>query len=101
MSSAGGKRNGAGRPKGSKNKRSQEIQDRLEDLDCDPIEGMAMITADPTTSPELKFQCFKELARYVAPKRKAMDMNQTIDGNIDIQVVRFTDDADDLDYDDD
>lgn len=97
MSTPGGKRSGAGRPKGAKNKRTQEIIDRLEDLDCDPIEGMAMISADPTSSPELKFQCFKELAQYVAPKRKAMDMNQSIDGNIEIQVVRFTDDADDVD----
>jgi hypothetical protein len=97
MSTAGGNRPGAGRPKGAKNKRTQEIQDRLEELDCDPIEGMAMISADPTTSPELKFQCYKELAQYVAPKRKAVDMTSTIDGNYNIQVLRFSEDAIDVD----
>jgi hypothetical protein len=91
MAEKGGARPGAGRPKGSTNKRSQEIQDRLDDLGVDPIEGMAMIASDPTSTPELKYQCFKELAQYVAPKRKAVDMNATLDGSFNIEVVRFTD----------
>lgn len=91
MAGKGGARPGAGRPKGKPNKRTQEIQDRLDELDCDPIEGMAMIAVDPTSDPALKFQCFKELAQYVAPKRKAIDMNATLDGSFNIEVVRFTD----------
>lgn len=91
MAGKGGARPGAGRPKGKPNKRTQEIQDRLDELDCDPIEGMAMIAVDPTSDPNLKFQCFKELAQYVAPKRKAIDMNATLDGSFNIEVVRFTD----------
>lgn len=91
MSENGGKRPGAGRPKGSKNKRSLEIQERLDELGVDPIEGMAVIAMDPTTSPELKLSCYKELAQYVAPKRKAVDMNATMDGSFSIEVVRFTD----------
>lgn len=93
----GGARPGSGRPAGKPNKRTQEIQDRLDELDCDPIEGMAMIAADPTASQELKFQAYKELAQYVAPKRKAIDMNATLDGSFNIQVVRFTDTAVDVD----
>lgn len=90
----GGKRSGSGRPAGSKNKRTQEIQDRLEDLGVDPIEGMAMISQDPNSSPELKLQCFKELAQYVAPKRKAVDVNQVSTGEMTIEVVKFSDDED-------
>jgi len=43
MSGHGGKREGAGRPAGSANKRSEEIQDLLDRLNCNPIEGMALI----------------------------------------------------------
>ena len=91
----GGKRPGAGRPVGSKNKRTQEIQDRLDDLGVDPIEGLAMIVKDPNNSSELKFQCLKELAQYVAPKRKAVDVNQVSTGEMTIEVVKFSDDFED------
>jgi len=85
----GGKRQGSGRPTGSPNKRSKEIQERLDAMDVDPIEGMAMIASDPTVTPELKFQCFKELAQYVAPKRKSIDMTQTSVGDMTIEMVNF------------
>tara|TARA_R100000458_G_C8270903_1_gene245624 strand:- start:379 stop:669 length:291 start_codon:yes stop_codon:yes gene_type:complete len=87
----GGKRQGSGRPAGSPNKRSKEIQERLDAMDVDPIEGMAMIASDPTITPELKFQCFKELAQYVAPKRKSVDVSQTSVGDMTIEVVNFSD----------
>lgn len=97
MAQIGGKREGAGRPAGSKNKRTQEIEDKLAALNCDPIEGMAMIAVDPTSGPELKFQCFKELAQYVAPKRKAVEMDIEGSGSFNINVVRFSDVAKDVD----
>jgi len=43
-------------------------------LGCDPIEGLAKIAMDPATKPELKVRCFAELAQYVYPKRKAVDL---------------------------
>jgi len=89
MTDRGGKRPGAGRPKGAINKRSKELTERLDELGVDPIEGMAMISADPTTSPELKFQCFKELAQYIAPKRKAVEQHNT--GDVTIEVVNYAD----------
>ncbi len=97
MASLGGKREGAGRPPGSKNKRTQEIEEKLAGLNCDPIEGMAMIASDPTASQELKFQAFKELAQYVAPKRKAVEMEIEGSGSFNINVVRFSDAAKDVD----
>jgi hypothetical protein len=48
--------------------------DRLEALGCDPIEGMARIAMDETIDLSIRAQMFKELAQYVAPKRKALDM---------------------------
>ena len=91
MSSKGGARPGAGRPKGIPNKRTKEIAERLAELDCDPIEGMAMIANDTTLDHSLRLQAFKELAQYVAPKRKSVDIDATIDGNVSIEVVRYSD----------
>lgn len=95
----GGARPGSGRPAGSPNKRTQEIQERLAQLECDPIEGMAMIANDPSLDQSIRLQAFKELAQYVAPKRKAIDMAATVDGTMKIEVVRFGDVTDDEDTD--
>lgn len=62
-----------GRKKGTPNKRTKEITDKLAALDCDPIEGMAGIAMDEQNAPELRGRMFAELAQYVAPKRKAIE----------------------------
>lgn len=62
-----------GRKKGTPNKRTQEIQDRLAELNCDPVEGMAKLAMDPENSPELRGRMYSELAQYVYPKRKAIE----------------------------
>jgi hypothetical protein len=65
-----------GRVKGTPNKRTQDVIERLNELGCDPIEGMAKIAAQAMTEGELMLagQMYKELAQYVAPKRKAIEM---------------------------
>jgi hypothetical protein len=62
-----------GRPKGSKNKQTLAVTDRLEALGCDPIEGMARIAMDESADLSLREQMYKELAQYIAPKRKAVE----------------------------
>ena len=66
-----------GRVKGTPNKSSQTIMDKLSDLNCDPIEGMATIARKAMDEGELILAgtMFKELAQYVAPKRKSVEMN--------------------------
>ena len=66
-----------GRVKGTPNKSSQTIMDKLSDLNCDPIEGMAKIARQAMDEGELILAgtMFKELAQYVAPKRKSVEMN--------------------------
>jgi hypothetical protein len=71
---AGQSGNPNGRPKGSKNKLTQAVADRLEAMGCDPIEGMAMIAMDEGADLSLRAQMYKELAQYIAPKRKAVEM---------------------------
>jgi hypothetical protein len=62
-----------GRVAGTPNKRTVEVMERLEALDCDPIEGMARIAMDEANPSELRGRMFAELAQYVAPKRKAVE----------------------------
>lgn len=76
----GGKRPGAGRPKGSPNKATLEIEQRLADLECDPIKGMATIAANAEASLELRGRMFAELAQYLYPKRKAVET--TVSGSL-------------------
>lgn len=69
----GGKREGAGRPQGSPNKRTLEVAERLAKLGCDPITGMARIAMNRRNPIELRGRMFAELAQYIAPKRRAIE----------------------------
>ena len=74
----GGPKTG-GRVKGTPNRKTQVLVEKLERLGCDPIEGMARIAEAPETVPELKVRCYAELAQYVYPKRKAVEMTVEAD----------------------
>lgn len=67
-----------GRPKGSKNKQTLAVTERLEALGCDPIEGMAKLAMDEKVDLGIRAQMFKELAQYVAPKRKAVEVQADV-----------------------
>jgi hypothetical protein len=71
-----------GRKKGTPNRRTLEVADLLDNLGCDPIEGMARLALDPTNSPELRGRLFSELAQYVAPKRKSIDVSWQESGKV-------------------
>jgi len=64
-----------GRIKGTPNKRTLEVMLRLENIGCDPIEGMARLAMDPSNSPELRGKMYSELAQYLYPKRRATELN--------------------------
>ena len=86
---AGGFRQGAGRHKGSLGEKTKAVQAKLEELGCDPIEALANISMDNSNTPELRFQANKELAQYVAPKRKAIEMDANLDGGLKVNLVQF------------
>lgn len=73
----GGKRPGAGRKNGSKARKTICVQEKLEKLGCDPIEGMVEIAREAMAKEDytLAASMFKELAQYVAPKRKAVEIS--------------------------
>jgi hypothetical protein len=62
-----------GRRAGKPNRSTAEVKQKLEGLGCDPIEGMARIAMDESQPIGLRVQMYKELAQYVAPKRKALE----------------------------
>lgn len=63
-----------GRKRGTPNKRTQQAAELVRELGCDPIRGMAAIAADKRHPIELRAKMYAELAHYVYPKRKAVDM---------------------------
>jgi hypothetical protein len=62
-----------GRTKGTPNRATLTLREKLEEMGYDPVLAMAEMSRDPKTSPELKFQCHREVALYVHPKRKPQD----------------------------
>ena len=84
-----------GRVKGTPNKKTLEVIERLKELKCDPIEGMAKIAQTALDAGDLPLagQMYKELAQYVAPKRKAVEVTgangnpQELKWEIDIKDV--------------
>lgn len=75
MSKVEESRKTGGRVKGTPNKKTQEVIERLKELNCDPIEGMAIIAQQAMDDADLALagSMYKELAQYVAPKRKAVE----------------------------
>lgn len=65
-----------GRKKGTPNKRTADIIERLKDTD---IVGSLIEIAQNTNKDEIKITVYKELLKYIYPQRKAIDMNA--DGN--------------------
>jgi hypothetical protein len=81
-----------GRVKGTPNKKTQGVIDKLAELKCDPIEGMAKIAEQAMSEGDLPLagNMYKELAQYVAPKRKAMEISGDKDAPLAITQVERT-----------
>jgi hypothetical protein len=62
-----------GRQKGTPNKKTLGVTEKLEALACDPIEGIARTAMDETQPMALRTSIYRELAQYVTPKRKALE----------------------------
>ena len=77
------------RKAGTPNTRPLDVIERLDQLGCDPIEGMTKIALDQQNPVELRPRMFSDLAQYVAPKRRAVDHSATDGtGNITISWLR-------------
>jgi hypothetical protein len=82
-----------GRTAGTPNKRTAEVAAKLAALGCDPIAGMARIAMDEANPIELRARMYSELAAYVAPKRKAVELSSEDEATtepltVNVRVVR-------------
>jgi hypothetical protein len=86
MAVRGKTNNPTGRPKGTPNKKSVEVAEKLAALGCDPLEGMARIAkiAEAEQDYALAGAMHKELAQYVAPKRRAVEHTGADGASIDL-----------------
>jgi len=75
----GGRRAGAGRKKGVPNKDKQPLLERLRVAfpGWHPVVAMAQIANDPDVDLTLRFQAAKEVAKYIEPQRKAIEITPT------------------------
>lgn len=77
---AAGRKTG-GRKKGTPNKRTEKaaktIQKVIDDIGCTPIEAILQIAEQAKDEGDLPLalSAYKELAQYVAPKRKAVEIS--------------------------
>jgi len=64
-----------GRKRGTPNARTRAVTERLEAMNCDPIEAMARLAqeAEKENDKALAGRMYSELAGYCAPKRKAIE----------------------------
>ena len=79
-----------GRVRGTPNRKTELVAKTLAKLGCDPIEGLALIALDPETKPEVEVRCLSELAQYVYPKRKAVDIPSPEDSDMTVTVEYIT-----------
>jgi hypothetical protein len=62
-----------GPQKGYKKLRTLLVEQKLEELGCDPIEGMVSLAQDENTDTSIRAKLYSELANYIFPKRKAIE----------------------------
>jgi len=62
-----------GRKKGTPNKATLNIAEKLEALGWDPLEGLAQIAMNLKNTPELRARCHLEAMSYLYPKRRPID----------------------------
>lgn len=72
-----GKIPGSGRVKGTPNRMTQTLQEICEKHNFHPFEALLEIAKDVTH--EHRFPALKEIAQYLYPKRKAIEVSQDID----------------------
>lgn len=75
-----------GRVAGIPNKRTLDLQERLEALGVDPLAGLAAIAKDMTAPLDLRAKVMTDLLQYVYPKRRALDVASTNQQPISINI---------------
>ncbi|MBF0516389.1 MAG: hypothetical protein HQK97_04595 [Nitrospirae bacterium] len=78
---AKGKRKTGGRPKGAKNKRTLDLENKLKAKGFDPVEILVGLAIDPKTDGELRAKICLDMLKYFYPRRKAVET--TVDAHVE------------------
>lgn len=84
----GGARAGAGRPKGSANKRTREIADKAASEGLTPLEFMLQILRDEKAEMGQRFEAAKHAAPYIHPKLSNVDATVDGESRIIVEIVK-------------
>ena len=99
MGQVGGKRPGAGRPLGSKNKRTSAVRERLEELGADPIQVLhdLMKTGGADGDEKIQLDAAKALLPYAYPRLSTQDINLAAEfmPDVTLRLIMPDDDSDD------
>lgn len=74
----GGARPGAGRKKGSPNKKTAEVQQAVAESGITPLDYMLQIMRDPLAEGYRRLDAAKSAAPYVHAKLSSVEMNATV-----------------------
>lgn len=87
---------GFGRPTRKASMAAQEaielVGAKLEEAGCDPIKELAALAMSPATPRDEKIVILKELAQYIAPKRKSVEVTSSSDMTLTVYVKKFSKD---------
>ena len=92
----GGYRENAGRPIGARNKITivrEAVQRLCEEQDYNPFKVMIELAKNPDTSPKIRLKIATEVAQYLSPKLKSIDINSEVGKGITIILRKFGDDS--------
>lgn len=76
----------AGRKKGSLNRVNPSAAERLAELGCDPLQGMALIAANKKNPVEVRGRMYAELAKYRYPQLKAIEHTGNVSGQVQVDI---------------
>jgi hypothetical protein len=90
--SKGGKRPGAGRPKGTANKSNEAARRKAAETGETPMEYMLRVMRDPTVDHDRRDKMAQAAAPYVHAKLQTTQITGPDGGNLVVEIRRFADD---------
>ena len=85
----GGKRSGAGRPRGAPNKANAERQAAIAASGLTPLDYMLAVLRDESAEPNTRMEAAKSAAPYVHPKLASIEHGGKDDSPIQIEEIKI------------
>lgn len=79
---------GAGRKKGTMNKRTEALHEKCERLGIDPFEALLQFANHP--DPMYRLSALKEICQYLYPKRRAIEITDKVNPKALVHLEEFS-----------